>query len=577
MIAVPVFCLVAMFGAWVWTRQSALTLNQKIDHTKAVIAEGDRLLISLVDAETAIRGYDLTQDADFLEPYDQALVHFSSALNQLQTLLSGESTRQQQLQQLQQLAQRRLNIINRRLELLQQASLANEAESNRLRYEGKTVMDAFRQELGELQREEQQLLNEYDVELKQIQRTTEAALWITISLSLLSCVVAIYFFNQLDRDLQERQQRLQESKILIQAIVENVVDGVITLNQQGKIEVFNPAAIKMFGYEPDEVLNQDLSILLADPRLNQPDPAELPQFFDQHQGKIGRPWQTIGYRKLGTTFPIEVSISAIQLGDRLLAIIRDITERQLAQEKLQAHADELARINAILAKTNSTLIERNQELDQFAYVASHDLKAPLRAIANLSEWLEEDLKERLPEDGKHLMHLLRGRVHRMEALLNGLLEYSRVGRTQLTPEEVDVTELLTEIIHSLNPSSNFILKIDPEMPTLFTNRIPLRQVFANLINNAIKHHDQPQGHIHISAQDLGNAYEFAVSDDGPGIDPKYHQKVFTIFQTLEARDTKESTGVGLSIVKKIVESQGGVIMLESEAGKGATFRFTWLK
>jgi PAS domain S-box-containing protein len=257
--------------------------------------------------------------------------------------------------------------------------------------------------------------------------------------------------------------------------------------------------------------------------------------------------------------------------------INDVTRRKQTEAILQARADELVQLNAILLTTTGQLEKRNKELDQFAYVASHDLKAPLRAIANLSEWMEEDLQDKLDDDTRHQMSLLRGRVHRMENLINGLLQYSRVGRVQVESENVQVSQLLEEIIDSLDPPSEFTIKIEGEMPTLTTQRISLQQVFSNLISNAIKHHHRSDGQVIISCTDQGKFYEFSISDNGPGIAPQYQAKVFTIFQTLKARDQAENTGIGLSIVKKIIDTKGGKIELESQLGKGATFRWTWPK
>lgn len=248
-----------------------------------------------------------------------------------------------------------------------------------------------------------------------------------------------------------------------------------------------------------------------------------------------------------------------------------------SEEALKARAEELTYLTTVLAQTNVALEKRNEELDQFAYVASHDLKAPLRAIANLSEWIEEDISDTLNEDSRHQMNLLRGRVHRLEALIDGLLKYSRVGRINTEAEPVDVTDLLVEVINAIAPPPTFTVTVEPGMPTLFTQRLPLLQVFSNLLSNAIKHHHYPNGRVTVSVKDQGQFYEFAVADDGPGIAPQYHKKVFGIFQTLEARDKVENTGVGLAIVQKIVEGYGGRICLESKEGQGAIFRFTWPK
>jgi signal transduction histidine kinase len=166
----------------------------------------------------------------------------------------------------------------------------------------------------------------------------------------------------------------------------------------------------------------------------------------------------------------------------------------------------------------------------------------------------------------------------MENLITGILDLSRVGRVTQAAERVEVRELLTEIIDSLAPPPGFHLQFSTFLPVLTTSRVPLQQVFTNLISNALKYHDHPStGTVRISCHEDRQHYTFAVADDGPGIAPEYHERIFVIFQTLTARDTLESTGVGLAIVKKIVESQGGSIHVESAEGQGATFVFTWPK
>lgn len=267
------------------------------------------------------------------------------------------------------------------------------------------------------------------------------------------------------------------------------------------------------------------------------------------------------------------------LGEKLgvYGTLNDVTERKQTEAVLQARADELAQINLILLQTTTELEKRNKELDQFAYVTSHDLKAPLRAIANLSEWIEEDLQEVLTPDTQKQMNLLRGRVYRMEALINGLLQYSRVGRMKTEPQTVIVAQLLEEIIDSIAPPKEFTMEIIGEMPTFITQRIPLQQVLSNLISNAVKHHDRSDGKVTISAEEQDEFYEFTITDDGTGIAEQYHDKIFVIFQTLKPRDKQENTGVGLAIVKRIIEEFQGTITLESQLGKGTTFRFTWLK
>lgn len=232
---------------------------------------------------------------------------------------------------------------------------------------------------------------------------------------------------------------------------------------------------------------------------------------------------------------------------------------------------------AQLAQMTFTLEKRSKDLDEFAYITSHDLKAPLRAIAHLSQWIEEDIAGQLNPENLHHLQLLRGRVYRLESLIEGLLQYSRAGRLQSQPELVDVAVLLEQVIETLQPPAQFRITIAPGMPTFITQLLLLKQVFTHLIDNAIKHHPSAYGTVTIDVQEQSDTYEFAVADDGAGIAPQFQDKVFTIFQTLQPRDTVENTGVGLAIARRIVESTGGTIRLESQEGQGATFYFTWPK
>jgi len=285
---------------------------------------------------------------------------------------------------------------------------------------------------------------------------------------------------------------------------------------------------------------------------------EMPLFLLEYSlpGPGGELW----YNLRVTRFPGDGPAQAVALSE-------DVTARKQAEESLRLRVEELAEAAQVLER-------RNAELDQFAYVTSHDLKAPLRGIANLSRWIEEDLDGMVPPEVAGQFDLLRGRVNRMEAMIEAILQYSRIDRTEAPSQTVDVKALLTEVIDLL-PPTRIAVSIDDRMPTLHTPRLRLYQVFQNLLGNALKHHDKPSGQIHIGAKTDGDWVEFSVRDDGPGIAPKFQERIWVIFQTLEARDKVENTGVGLALVKKIVEGQGGMVSVESEEGRGATFKFTW--
>ncbi|BAU63661.1 PAS/PAC Sensor Signal Transduction Histidine Kinase [Stanieria sp. NIES-3757] len=257
-------------------------------------------------------------------------------------------------------------------------------------------------------------------------------------------------------------------------------------------------------------------------------------------------------------------------------IIVDITERKQAETLLNKQKEQLIRVNRDLKQATSLLQKRNRELDEFTYTVSHDLKAPLRAIANLSTWIEEDLGDGLDENIKHNLELLKNRVGRMHNFIESLLDYARIGREQTPIEAIAVKDLLHEIVDSLSPPPTLVVNIAKFLPTFETQKIALQQVFTNLISNAIKHHHSQTGTIKISVTEDDQFYYFSVSDDGPGISAQNQERIFGIFQTLSGNDSGNS-GIGLSIVKKIVESQGGTIELESQVGQGSTFRFSWLK
>ncbi|MGF1675633.1 MAG: PAS domain S-box protein [Rivularia sp. (in: cyanobacteria)] len=382
-------------------------------------------------------------------------------------------------------------------------------------------------------------------------------------------------------DITQRKQweeALQESEKRFRSTFEQAAVGIAHADLSGKFIRVNQKLCDILGYSREELLQLRFHQITYRDDLR----SDLTKVRDLLAGRTENFSMEKRYIcKDGSVIWVEITVSFVCQANGspnyFLSVIQDISGRKQVETQLQLRAQELEELNILLTDTTTKLRKRNSELDQFAYIASHDLKAPLRAIANLSQWLEDDLSTVLEAENRRYLELLRQRVYRMEALINGLLQYSRVGRVDGAKEIVNVGQLLEEIIEDIAPPSNFTIEVKHPMPILNTKGMMLRRVLTNLIDNAITHHHAAEGHIQISVADKGDFYEFAVSDDGPGISPQYHDKIFVIFQTLQARDQKEGTGVGLSIVKKILESQGATITVESDVGKGSTFRFNWHK
>jgi len=227
-----------------------------------------------------------------------------------------------------------------------------------------------------------------------------------------------------------------------------------------------------------------------------------------------------------------------------------------------------------VAKRTEDLKNANEELKDFAYIISHDLKAPLRGINELSDWISEDYANILDKEGKENLKMLRERTARMNDMIQGILQYSRVGRTEGEAEEVDLNELLEEVIDLLAPPDNIKITVENKLPEYTADRTRLTQIFENLLSNAIKYIDKPKGIIKIGCTEKENEWEFSVTDNGPGIEKKHFEKIFKIFQTLESKKTDENTGIGLTIIKKIIDLYKGRLWLESKIGKGTTFYFT---
>lgn len=267
----------------------------------------------------------------------------------------------------------------------------------------------------------------------------------------------------------------------------------------------------------------------------------------------------------------------VNLADDIASGNYKVHIEETGEDELGKLSKSLNHMANVLSENITQLKRKNEELDQFAHIVSHDLKSPLRGIGNVITWIEEDHNAEVSPKVSEYLQLIKGRVTRAENLIQGILSYARIGKEELENEMIDAKELLQEVIESIDQKPGINIEISSTLPILYTKKIPLFQVLINLVGNAVKYHDKDQGKVKIYHSEKPAHYEFFIEDNGPGISNKYHEKIFVIFQTLKERDNFESTGVGLAIVKKILQARGETIHLSSEEGKGSVFSFTWSK
>jgi len=267
----------------------------------------------------------------------------------------------------------------------------------------------------------------------------------------------------------------------------------------------------------------------------------------------------------------------VKMADSITGGNYEAHTEETGRDELSGLARSLNYMAKTLSFTISELKRKNTELDQFAHIVSHDMKAPLRGIDNVVSWIEEDHKEELSPKVADYLQLIKGRVIRGESLIQGLLSYARIGKDENQKEELNIHSLVEEVLENFVVNPGTRINISPLLPVIYSEKLPLLQIFSNLISNAIKYNDKKEGEISVYHKEYADQWEFFVKDNGPGIGKNYHEKIFLIFQTLQERDSFESTGVGLAIVRKILDSRNEKIFVSSEPGKGSVFSFTWKK
>jgi len=356
--------------------------------------------------------------------------------------------------------------------------------------------------------------------------------------------------------LREAEQALRESEKKWRLLAENMPDMLMTVDRNGRIQFLNHAVA---GLAPEDVVGTNTyDYVRADHQGIVRDAIE--HAFDE---AVPQQYEVQGIGEHGPQTWWQSRVVPITEDGRVVAvnlISTDITERRQAEHK---QAELLKKVEAV-----------NRELKDFAYIVSHDLKAPLRGIKTLATWICDDYADKFDEQGKEQLNLLTKRVDIMHGLIEGILQYSRVGRVDKRKEKIDLNNLVPQVVDMLDVPEDIDITVEGNLPVIEYEKTRVTQVFENLLSNAVKYMDKPQGRVRIECVEQADHWRFSVADNGPGIREEHFERIFLMFQTLASKDTCDSTGIGLALVKRIVEAYGGTIGVESEPGHGSTFIFT---
>ncbi len=386
--------------------------------------------------------------------------------------------------------------------------------------------------------------------------------------------------RQLQREIAERkltEKKLAKSRERLRSLWDNVPDNIAELDLGGVVQIANRA---LPGVETGDMVGANLIELLPEGQRASWRQALEKALATKKTATFDMPIAA----EDGVSWWSNRIVPILRDGEpvNILSIISDITERKrahrdiaLANKELQYEVNQRMQTEAQQQVLLENLERANRELEDFAYIVSHDLKAPLRGISSLASWLAEDYADKLDDDGRDYLNDLLNQARWMHNLIEGILEYSRLGRAKAKLEYIYSEAVAKEVVEVLSPPAHLAIVIDGPLPTVVYDKIHLKQLFQNLIENAIKYLGKPKGQVRLSCRNADHFWEFCVQDNGVGVEEKHFERIFKMFQTLKPRDeTPDSTGIGLALVKKIVERHGGKVRVASQFGEGASFFFT---
>ena len=569
-----------------------------------VVADIGAWRTAMVDQETGIRGYLLTGRPSSLEPYQRGQPAMAGAVARLERAIPAAGDQHALLDQAERASQAWQATIGQPVVRLMDDPTGRErARTLEATGEGKQLFDTFRARLAAMEARERQTLEQQNRILRRNQRLAFTILWATSVATLLICLGAGLALGRLvTRPLVGLANAMTR---LVQRDTDVTVPGLQQRSEVGAmaraVEVFRMSLIELDRTSvlraTADVLPALVAYIGADRRVGFLN-GTFADWFALEGGDVAQGHgRAVEQVFAAGTFPGGLpNLDRVLRGEELrfaLQLIRgeDSARRDMEADFRPHRAADGRVLGAVILFTDVTdrkgidrrlrhqahdLQRSNEELEQFAYVASHDLKAPLRGIENLANWIEEDLGDTLSGEPATNMGLLKSRIRRLESLLTDLLAYSRAGRTDNVVKEVDTRALVEELAVLIAPPEGFEVAADPGLPTFRAVQAALAQVLQNLIGNAVKHHPDPvHGHVWVRAERASEQWAFEVADDGPGVPVQFRDRVFGMFQTLRPRDEVEGSGMGLAIVRKLIERQGGKVWLSERPAGGLVVHFTW--
>lgn len=539
-----------------------------VQHTHEVIEKLQSLHIAVETMETTARGMVIINDMSRLESFDDKALASRQLLADIRNLTRDNPTQARNAIDLERITVRKINFMTALMAV--EKSDGAGAASQRIRDgQGLTLMLDFQRVLERMREEELRLLEIRTADARRRQLEARQLVVAVSATGFLLAAAAIWQFRRESLLRLRSETALRASEAKFRGLLEAAPDAMIVVNEQAEIVLLNARTELQFGYRRDELLGRPIAqILPAALSALPPEVFSSPSPASSDLDRV-QPLRAVialdALRKDGATFPVEMVLSPLAFGQGCLTIgaIRDITERRRAE--------------ALLASSNARLERSNTELRRFAYVASHDLQEPLRTVASYVELLARRYRHRLDSDADEFIQFAVDGCKRMKTLIQDLLSYSRLREDHVESAEIESQTALINAIDNLRgaiEACNASITFDP-LPRIQASSTLLTQVFQNLLSNAIRYRSSRPPRVHISAQRYSLfEWRFAVSDNGVGIDPQYFEKIFVLFQRLNPVQESEGTGIGLALCKKVVESLGGRIWVESVPDRGSTFYFT---